>query len=129
MKTVIVNVPFDGEKFAAQYGLGPFDFSMAGNMLSFPDSLPDNPILEGPDAITFAPPGIHVHTMKKAEGKRGTKFILSAAESDCIHAVVDTEAQLNDPWLLSIPMEPGSSAYCKDTEKVWQWNGTVWKKS
>lgn len=49
MKQVIVNTPFDGSKFAARYNLTAFDFSMAGNILSFPDFVPDNPVIEPPD--------------------------------------------------------------------------------
>lgn len=75
-----------------------------------------------------APAGIHVHTMRQAQGKRGGEFIIDQAESKCIHVVVDTTAQLTDPWLLSIPMEQGSAAYCKDTGKQWLWNGTTWEK-
>ena len=53
MKTVVVNQPFDGGKFAARYRLGQFDFSMNGNTLSYPDSVTDNPpIFDPPDPPT-----------------------------------------------------------------------------
>lgn len=42
---------FSGEKFAIRYGLDSFrgDFSINGNILNYPDSLPDSPIIEPPD--------------------------------------------------------------------------------
>lgn len=125
-------MPFDGAKFAVRYGLDSFtDFSMNGNVLTVgPDFkvTDDPPIFEAPDLLIMAPPGIRVHTMRQAQGKKGGELIIDQSESKCIHVLLDTEALLTDPWLLSIPMEQGSAAYCIDTEKQWFWNGTAWKK-
>ncbi len=122
---------FDGRKFANRYGLNTFhgDFWAAdGNLFIVPDLPDDPPIFETPDPFVPAPNGIHVHTMRKAEGKISNKFISSEIDSNCVHVVMDFESQLTDPWLLSIPMDAGSAAYCRDTEKQWFWNGTAWKK-
>ena len=125
--------PFSGAKFAARYGLDSLagDFWADENFIYIRDgvNLPDDPpIFEAPDPLITAPPGIRVHTMRQAQGKKGGEFIIDQAESKCIHVLLDTEALLTDPWLMSIPMEQGSAAYCIDTEKQWFWNGTAWKK-
>ncbi len=49
MKKIVVIGPFNGRKFAARYGLTIYDFSMNGDTLNYPDSLPDFPIFEGDD--------------------------------------------------------------------------------
>jgi hypothetical protein len=121
---------FSGAKFAARYSLVDDDFGINAEGLIFVRPvLPDDPpIFEPSDPLVSPPLGMHVHTMRKAEGKKGNSFVIDQAESNCIHVVMDHESQLNDPWLLSIPMDPGSAAYCRDTEKQWFWNGTMWKK-
>jgi hypothetical protein len=51
MKSILVAPPpFDGAKFMARYNITVNDFYVSNGLLYYPDSLPDNPILDGPDA-------------------------------------------------------------------------------
>ena len=50
MKSIVVITPFDGAKFMARYGLAFGSFSMNGDVLTYPDSVRDDPpILEAHD--------------------------------------------------------------------------------
>jgi len=137
MKTYIVNVPFDGAKFAARYGLNSLagDFSMAGNVLSVrPDFkvTDDPPIFDPPDPFVPVPAGVRVHHWPELVGWVGKHKIpaheIDGPHHECYYVIADDEVALNA--LMAMPnaeFEIGQPAYLKDKKLLVTWDGTKWK--
>lgn len=121
---------FSGVKFGQRYNLNPIEgkfFVDGDGMLVVPDNLPDNPPIQEPnDPVIPSPAGIFVHEMKALSKKQGNELIDGDGTS-CLHIVVNTEAQLSDPWFNGVAIEMGSVAYVVDKSKTMMWDGVKWK--
>ena len=136
MKQYVVNVPFDGAKFAARYQLDSFaDFSMSGNILTvIPDHkvTDDPPVFDPPDPFIPVPPGVKVHHWPELVGWVGNKKITAqengTAHHECYYVIADNEVALNN--LAAMPyvsFAVGQPAYLKDKLALVTWDGTKWK--
>lgn len=130
MKTYPAPASMDGKKFATRYGLSLYPPSFwidAQGLIHVPDGLPDDPpIFDLPDPKIPCPAGIFVHEMRALSKKQGNELV-DGDGTTCFHIVVQTEAQLSDPWFNGVNIDPGSVAYVQDKSKTLTWNGTAWK--
>ena len=55
--------------------------------------------------------------------------LLSGQRGACLYFVVDTVGDLNTPEVTGLEKHVGSLAMCRDTGKIWRWDGTVWVKT
>jgi hypothetical protein len=83
-------------------------------------------VLDTLSPITNAPSGIFVHEMKAISHKRDNK-LQDGDGTTAFFIVVNTEAQLSDPWFTGVAIDIGSTAYVIDKSKTLAWDGTKWK--
>jgi len=137
MKSWIVTGDFDGEKFAARYGLDAVngDFSMNGNVLTVkPDHLvtDDPPIFEPPDLLVPVPAGIQLHHWPEMLGWQGNHKVFAdenggGPHHECYYIIADNQATLDTLNAFpNLQIEIGQMAYLKNKKGLVFWDGTKW---
>ena len=131
MKHFIVTTPFDGAKFATRYNLAIDAFSMNGNVLTYPDSLPDVPIIDPPDPFVPVPPGTHAHHWPSLggwiDGQKVAMPELSLDHHECYYIVADNQTALDTFTALpQAQIRQGQLAFLTDHNHLMYWNGTKW---
>ena len=55
--------------------------------------------------------------------------LLSGQRGGCFYFIVDTFGDLSAITITTLEKHMGSLALCRDTNKVWLWDGSTWVKA